>query len=175
MAIPALFFEINALVIALMIGVFFLHEATALWDVRYAVSFLPLPRSQQDLTSMRCGGASKHGATAHEGDEGVQRKGRSIILTSTHTKPCNFSPLGGKWPAIVGWARSNGQWLTCRPWTCFADLHPACWSGPTRGCRSSLHPLHCRQRHRHRPWCSHCLGPFVLPEAVRPGGVHASR
>lgn len=34
----ALLLEINALVIALMIGIFFLHEATALWDVSYAVS-----------------------------------------------------------------------------------------------------------------------------------------
>ena len=32
----ALFLEINALVIAVMIAMFFLHEATALWDVSYA-------------------------------------------------------------------------------------------------------------------------------------------
>jgi hypothetical protein len=40
-AIPltaALFLEINALVIAVMIAAFFIHEATALWDVSYAVS-----------------------------------------------------------------------------------------------------------------------------------------
>lgn len=34
----ALLLEINALVIGFMILVFFLHEATALWDVSYAVS-----------------------------------------------------------------------------------------------------------------------------------------
>jgi len=40
-AIPllaALFFEINALIIALMIAAFLAHEATALWDVSYAVT-----------------------------------------------------------------------------------------------------------------------------------------
>lgn len=40
LAVPllaALFLEINALVIATMIVAFFLHEATALWDVSYAV------------------------------------------------------------------------------------------------------------------------------------------
>jgi hypothetical protein len=40
-AIPlaaALFLEINAFVIAVMIAAFFIHEATALWDVSYAVS-----------------------------------------------------------------------------------------------------------------------------------------
>nr|WP_313038688.1 diguanylate cyclase [Achromobacter ruhlandii] len=35
--LACLFLEINALVFALMIGLFFLHEATALWDVSYAV------------------------------------------------------------------------------------------------------------------------------------------
>lgn len=34
--LAALFLEINALVIALMIVCFFAHQATALWDVRYA-------------------------------------------------------------------------------------------------------------------------------------------
>jgi hypothetical protein len=34
----ALLLEINALIIGFMIVVFFLHEATALWDVSYAVS-----------------------------------------------------------------------------------------------------------------------------------------
>lgn len=40
MGIPvlaALFFEINALVLAVMIFAFLVHEATALWDVTYAV------------------------------------------------------------------------------------------------------------------------------------------
>lgn len=36
--LAALFFEVNAPVIALMLGAFVLHEFTALWDVRYAVS-----------------------------------------------------------------------------------------------------------------------------------------
>lgn len=39
MAVPilaALFLQINALVIAVMIGAFMLHEATAMWDVHYA-------------------------------------------------------------------------------------------------------------------------------------------
>jgi hypothetical protein len=36
--VAALFLEINALVIAVMITAFFIHEATALWDVSYAVS-----------------------------------------------------------------------------------------------------------------------------------------
>ena len=34
----ALFLEVNALVIAFMIVLFFCHEATALWDVSYAVT-----------------------------------------------------------------------------------------------------------------------------------------
>ena len=41
MAVPvlgAIFFEINALVIAVMIAAFVLHEATALWDVSYATA-----------------------------------------------------------------------------------------------------------------------------------------
>ena len=36
--LAALFLEINALVIAFMIVLFFCHEATALWDVSYAVT-----------------------------------------------------------------------------------------------------------------------------------------
>ena len=35
--LAALFFEINALVILLMIAGFIVHEATALWDVSYAI------------------------------------------------------------------------------------------------------------------------------------------
>jgi hypothetical protein len=34
--LAALFLEIDALVIAMMIAAFFLHEATAIWDVSYA-------------------------------------------------------------------------------------------------------------------------------------------
>ncbi|PWY50127.1 diguanylate cyclase, partial [Achromobacter sp. RW408] len=34
--LACLFLEINALVFALLIVIFFLHEATALWDVSYA-------------------------------------------------------------------------------------------------------------------------------------------
>lgn len=36
--LAALFLEINALILGLMIAAFFIHEATALWDVSYAVS-----------------------------------------------------------------------------------------------------------------------------------------
>ena len=36
--LAALFFEINALIIALMIAAFLVHEVTALWDVSYAVT-----------------------------------------------------------------------------------------------------------------------------------------
>ena len=36
--LAALFLDINAIIIGLMIGAFFIHEATALWDVNYAVS-----------------------------------------------------------------------------------------------------------------------------------------
>lgn len=36
--LAAIFLEVNALVIAVMVGAFFLHEATALWDVSYAVT-----------------------------------------------------------------------------------------------------------------------------------------
>lgn len=36
--LAALLLDINALVIGLMIAAFFIHESTALWDVRYAVS-----------------------------------------------------------------------------------------------------------------------------------------
>ncbi|TGQ96491.1 diguanylate cyclase, partial [Mesorhizobium sp. M1C.F.Ca.ET.204.01.1.1] len=34
----AMFLEVNALVIAVMIVTFFVHEATAMWDVRYATT-----------------------------------------------------------------------------------------------------------------------------------------
>jgi hypothetical protein len=36
--LAAMFLEINALVLLIMLICFFLHEATALWDVRYAVA-----------------------------------------------------------------------------------------------------------------------------------------
>lgn len=36
--LAGLFFEINALIIAIMIAAFIAHEATALWDVSYAVT-----------------------------------------------------------------------------------------------------------------------------------------
>jgi hypothetical protein len=36
--LAALFLEINALVVALMIGMFLIHEATALWDISYAIT-----------------------------------------------------------------------------------------------------------------------------------------
>ncbi|TIR27777.1 MAG: diguanylate cyclase [Mesorhizobium sp.] len=36
--LAAMFLEVNALVIAVMIVTFFVHEATAMWDVRYATT-----------------------------------------------------------------------------------------------------------------------------------------
>jgi hypothetical protein len=36
--LAAIFLEINALVIAVMIVCFLLHEATSIWDVSYAVA-----------------------------------------------------------------------------------------------------------------------------------------
>ncbi|RUX54809.1 diguanylate cyclase, partial [Mesorhizobium sp. M7A.F.Ca.US.014.04.1.1] len=36
--LAAMFLEVNALVIAVMIVTFFIHEATAMWDVRYATT-----------------------------------------------------------------------------------------------------------------------------------------
>ncbi|RWL50272.1 MAG: diguanylate cyclase [Mesorhizobium sp.] len=36
--LAAMFLEVNALVIAVMIVAFFVHEATAMWDVRYATT-----------------------------------------------------------------------------------------------------------------------------------------
>jgi hypothetical protein len=49
--LAALFLEINALVIALMIGCFFAHEATALWDVRYASSARTVSPIEQHVHS----------------------------------------------------------------------------------------------------------------------------
>ncbi|TIU33740.1 MAG: diguanylate cyclase, partial [Mesorhizobium sp.] len=36
--LAAMFLEVNALVVAVMIVTFFVHEATAMWDVRYATT-----------------------------------------------------------------------------------------------------------------------------------------
>ncbi|WP_394517407.1 diguanylate cyclase [Pantoea sp. SGAir0175] len=54
MGIPlllALFFEVNALIIALMIVLFFCHEATALWDVSYAVKSRKVTPVEQHIHS----------------------------------------------------------------------------------------------------------------------------
>src|SRR5436190_22137190 len=36
--LAAMFLDVNALIIAMMIVAFFIHEATAMWDVRYATT-----------------------------------------------------------------------------------------------------------------------------------------
>ncbi|MBZ9706812.1 diguanylate cyclase [Mesorhizobium sp. ESP7-2] len=36
--LAAMFLDVNALVVAVMIVTFFIHEATAIWDVRYATT-----------------------------------------------------------------------------------------------------------------------------------------
>ena len=46
-----LFIEVNALVLALMIVAFFLHEATAYWDVAYAVGRREVTPSEQHVHS----------------------------------------------------------------------------------------------------------------------------
>jgi hypothetical protein len=54
MAIPvlaALFLEINALVIIVMIICFLLHEATAIWDVSYAAARRQIPPIEQHVHS----------------------------------------------------------------------------------------------------------------------------
>jgi hypothetical protein len=54
MAIPtlaAIFFEINALVIAVMIVCLILHEATAIWDVSYAYSTREITPTEQHVHS----------------------------------------------------------------------------------------------------------------------------
>lgn len=54
MGIPllaALFLEINALVILLMMAGFLLHEATALWDVSYSSSARPISPVEQHVHS----------------------------------------------------------------------------------------------------------------------------
>ncbi|KAA6104393.1 diguanylate cyclase [Pantoea sp. B_10] len=47
----ALFLEVNALIIALMIVLFFCHEATALWDVSYAVKSRKVTPVEQHIHS----------------------------------------------------------------------------------------------------------------------------
>lgn len=49
--LAALFLEVNALIIAFMIVMFFLHETTALWDVRYAVSARNVTPVEQHIHS----------------------------------------------------------------------------------------------------------------------------
>lgn len=49
--LSALFLEVNALVIAFMIVLFFCHEATALWDVSYAVTAREVKPIEQHVHS----------------------------------------------------------------------------------------------------------------------------
>lgn len=49
--LAGLFLEINAAVLALMIGAFFVHEATALWDVSYAVTRRKVTPIEQHIHS----------------------------------------------------------------------------------------------------------------------------
>lgn len=49
--LAALFFEINALIIGLMIVAFLVHEATALWDVRYATTARTVTPIEQHVHS----------------------------------------------------------------------------------------------------------------------------
>lgn len=48
----ALFFEINALIIATMIGGLVLHQATAMWDVRWANATRTVPPIEQHVHSV---------------------------------------------------------------------------------------------------------------------------
>jgi hypothetical protein len=50
--LAALFLELNALVIAALIVLFALHEATAIWDVRYAVSARVVAPAEQHVHSV---------------------------------------------------------------------------------------------------------------------------
>ena len=43
--------KINALIIALMIVMFLVHEATAFWDVRYAITAREVPPIEQHMHS----------------------------------------------------------------------------------------------------------------------------
>jgi hypothetical protein len=49
--LAAIFLEINAGIIALMIVAFFMHEATALWDVSYAVAMREVTPIEQHVHS----------------------------------------------------------------------------------------------------------------------------
>lgn len=49
--LAAIFLEINALIIALMIVMFLVHEATAFWDVRYAITAREVPPIEQHVHS----------------------------------------------------------------------------------------------------------------------------
>ena len=49
--LAAMFFNVNALIIAIMIAAFFLHEATALWDVSYATAARTLTPIEQHVHS----------------------------------------------------------------------------------------------------------------------------
>ncbi|MBI1188672.1 MAG: diguanylate cyclase [Alphaproteobacteria bacterium] len=49
--LAALFLEINALIIAFMIAAFFVHEATALWDVQYATTARTVTPIEQHVHS----------------------------------------------------------------------------------------------------------------------------
>jgi hypothetical protein len=49
--LAGLFLEINALIIAVMIAAFITHEATAYWDVKYAVTRREVPPIEQHVHS----------------------------------------------------------------------------------------------------------------------------
>ncbi|MBZ9814414.1 diguanylate cyclase [Mesorhizobium sp. CA7] len=49
--LAAMFLEVNALVIAVMIVTFFIHEATAIWDVRYAITARTVSPVEQHVHS----------------------------------------------------------------------------------------------------------------------------
>lgn len=48
-----LFMEINALVLAIMISGYLAHEATVLWDLRYAINKRPIPPGEQMIHSFQ--------------------------------------------------------------------------------------------------------------------------
>ncbi|TIW17333.1 MAG: diguanylate cyclase [Mesorhizobium sp.] len=49
--LAAMFLEVNALVVAVMIVTFFVHEATAMWDVRYATTARTVSPIEQHVHS----------------------------------------------------------------------------------------------------------------------------
>jgi hypothetical protein len=51
--LAAIFLQINAGIIALMIAAFFVHEATALWDVSYAVTVRDVTPIEQHIHSFQ--------------------------------------------------------------------------------------------------------------------------